>query len=151
MDAAPDRLTWRNRHGHLYIIANVVFDKSIMASCKGVRVPKNDRSDDPFPGRLVQARELRKLSQTELAKKTGIPPSSISHFEAGMRKPSFDNLRRIATELAVSTDFLLGRVDKPELAAEADRLHRDAQRLNDQDRNLAQAFIEMLGNRAKKE
>jgi hypothetical protein len=51
----------------------------------------------------------------------------------------------------LSTDFLLGRVAKPELAAEADRLHRDAQRLNDQDRGLAQAFIEMLGKRAKKD
>jgi hypothetical protein len=38
--------------------------------------------------------------------------------EAGTRKPSFDNLRRIANVIAVSTDFLLGRVDAPELAAE---------------------------------
>lgn len=113
-------------------------------------MPKNDH-DDPFPARLVQARELRRLHQTDLAKKAGIPASSVSHFEAGTRKPSFDNLRRIANVLAVSTDFLLGRVDNPELAAEGDRLHRDAQRLNDQDRDLAQAFIEMLGNRAKKD
>lgn len=114
-------------------------------------MPKSDHDDDPFPARLVQARELRKLNQTDLAKKAGIPASSISHFEAGTRKPSFDNLRRLANVLAVSTDFLLGRVEKPELAAEADRLHRDAQRLNDQDRDLAQAFIQLLGNRAKKD
>ena len=93
---------------------------------------------------------MRKISQTELAKKANIPASSVSHFEAGTRKPSFDNLRRIANVLAVSTDFLLGRVDAPELAAEGDRLHRDAQRLSDQDRELARAFIEMLGNRPKK-
>jgi transcriptional regulator with XRE-family HTH domain len=114
-------------------------------------VSKSEHDDDPFPGRLVQARELRHLSQVDLAKKAGIPASSVSHFEAGTRKPSFDNLRRIANVLDISTDFLLGRVAKPELAAEGDRLHRDAQRLNDQDRDLAQAFIEMLGKRAKKD
>ena len=114
-------------------------------------MPTSDHDQDLFPTRLVQARELRHLSQVDLAKRAGIPASSVSHFESGMRKPSFDNLRRIATVLAVSTDFLLGRVANPELAAEADLLHRDAQRLNDSDRDLAQAFIAMLGNRAKKD
>lgn len=112
---------------------------------------KTNEAEDPFPSRLLKARELRKISQTELAKKANIPASSISHFEGGTRKPSFDNLRRIANVLAVSTDYLLGRVEAPDLAAEGDRLHRDAQRLNDQDRELAQAFITMLGSRAKKE
>lgn len=114
-------------------------------------MPASHHDADPFPVRLAQARELRRLSQADLAKKVGIPASSVSHFEAGTRKPSFDNLRRIANVLEVSTDYLLGRVASPELAAEADRLHRDAQRLNDQDRELAQAFIEMLGKRAKKD
>jgi transcriptional regulator with XRE-family HTH domain len=114
-------------------------------------VPKSEQNDDPFPARLVRARDLRGLSQIDLAKKAGIPPSSVSHFEAGTRKPSFDNLRRIANVLAVSTDYLLGRVENPELAAEGDRLHRDAQLLNDHDRELAQAFIKMLGERAKKD
>lgn len=122
----------------------------MMSFClEGVGVSTSDQ--DLFPTRLVQARELRGFSQVDLAKRAGIPASSISHFESGTRKPSFDNLRRIANVLAVSTDFLLGRVANPELAAEADLLHRDAQRLNDSDRELAQAFIKMLGNRSKKD
>lgn len=49
---------------------------------------------DLFQERLKAARELRKWSQGELAGKASMPPSSIAHFEAGSRKPSFDTLRR---------------------------------------------------------
>ena len=117
---------------------------------RGSNVEPDAQTQDPFPSRLTQARDLRGISQTDLAKKVGIPASSISHFEAGTRKPSFDNLRRLATELAVSTDFLLGRADSPDLVVEADILHRDAQMLNDHDRALAQAFIKMLNERSPK-
>lgn len=61
-----------------------------------------------FSERLKAARELRKVSQAELGAKANIPASSISHFEAGSRKPSFESLRRLATALEVTTDFLLG-------------------------------------------
>lgn len=107
--------------------------------------------DRIFQTRLAQARVLRQISQADLGKKTGIPSSSISHFEAGTRKPSFDNLRRLANALSVSTDFLLGRVEAPELIGDADRLHRDAKHLTDHDRELAEAFIEMLSKRSKKD
>lgn len=106
--------------------------------------------DRIFQARLAQARALRQLSQADLGKKTGIPASSISHFEAGTRKPSFDNLRRLANALSVSTDYLLGRVEAPELVGDADQLHRHAQHLTDQDRDLAEAFIQMLSKRSKK-
>jgi len=101
---------------------------------------------DPFADRLSQARDLRKVSQSELARKTSIQASSLSHFEAGTRKPNFDNLLRLANALEVSTDFLLGRVEEPNMAI--DRLHADAQKLSEKDRQLAEAFIKMLGDRA---
>ena len=103
-----------------------------------------------FKARLKTARELRKLSQGELAAKCGLPPSSVSHFEAGKRKPSFDNLRKLASALSVTTDYLLGRVeriDTPTPAADADVLFRNAQSLSDKDRDLAMDFIKMLASR----
>jgi transcriptional regulator with XRE-family HTH domain len=96
----------------------------------------------------MQARELREMNQTTLASKTGIPASSISHFEAATRKPSFDNLRRIAIALNVSTDFLLGRADTPDQSTGSDELHRDAQKLNERDRELVKDFIRMLKSRS---
>ena len=68
-------------------------------------------SDSPFPGRLKEARDLRGLSQAELAGRSGLQPSAVSHFETGGRKPSFDNLMLLADALQVTTDYLLGRTD----------------------------------------
>jgi transcriptional regulator with XRE-family HTH domain len=103
---------------------------------------------DLFPERLKAARQLRGLNQADLAAKAGMPPTSISHFEGGMRKPSFANLRRLAQVLDVTTDYLLGRVDTPGLGAAADPLYRHVENLSDGDRELVKGFIEMLASRA---
>ena len=78
-----------------------------------------------------------------------MPPSSIAHFEAGSRKPSFDTLRRLATALEVTTDYLLGRVDDPGLAEAGDPLYRDVGRLTGEDRELAKDFLKMLADRSE--
>ena len=104
---------------------------------------------EQFGERLKEAREKRKIGQAQLAEATGLPPSSISHFEAGARKPSFDNLRQIAGALDVSTDFLLGRVDEMTRVEGAQRLHRHLGKLSEQDLKLADDFIAMLADRDK--
>jgi transcriptional regulator with XRE-family HTH domain len=101
-----------------------------------------------FPARLRQARELRDLSQGELAEKAGMQASAISHFETGGRKPSFDNLRRLADALDVTTDFLVGRVTDVGATAAADRLHRDIQKLKDSDRSFTEDLIRRMAARA---
>ena len=81
-------------------------------------------SGEVFPLRLQAARQARGLSQQELANRAGLPASSISHFEGGGRKPSFDNLRRLANALEVSTDYLLGRVEELQAISGVDMLNR---------------------------
>lgn len=111
-----------------------------------------ERPSDIFKDRLRAARDgLRGMSQVELAKATGLPPSSIAHFEGGTRKPSFDNLRKIATALNVTTDYLLGRVDDPDVAASADPLYRYGAKLTEQNRALAEDFMRMLAERDGRE
>ena len=105
--------------------------------------------EDMFKTRLREARSLRGMNQAQLAEKAQLPASSISHFEAGSRKPSFDNLRRLATVLNVTTDYLLGRTNDPALAMEADPLYRHAKKLSDEDRKLVANFMEMLSNKKK--
>jgi len=100
-----------------------------------------------FRERLKAARDLRKWSQGELAGRAGLPPSSIAHFEGGSRKPSFDNLRRLANALDVTTDYLLGRADDPALAESGDPLFRDVGKLTGRDRDLARDFLKMLAER----
>ncbi len=106
---------------------------------------------DIFKERLKAARSLRGLNQAELAAKAGLPAASVSHFESGPRKPSFDNLKALASALNVTTDYLLGRSDTPDASAEAvGSLNRDFSKLTDQDLKLAKEFVELLVNRRAK-
>lgn len=115
-----------------------------------IDISGNPIPSDAFPQRLRIAREMRELDQSGLAEKSGLPPSSISHFEAGSRKPSFENLRRLANALNVTADYLLGRVDDPEAYADADPLYRDFKNLSSDDRELAQSFMKTLADRKKR-
>ena len=103
-----------------------------------------------FSTRLKYVREeLRKISQGKLAELTGFKPAAISHFETGARKPSFDNLKRLADALEVTTDFLLGRVENPEEIKEADQLYRDIKNLTATDKELAEKMIAEMAKRGK--
>ena len=111
------------------------------------------KGTDIFRERLRKARELRDWNQAALAEKAGMPASSIAHFETGTRKPSFESLRRLANAVAVTTDYLLGRVDTPDLAQAGDPLFRDIGKLTGDDREIAKDFLKMLAKRnaAKKD
>ena len=102
-----------------------------------------------FPERLKKARELRGLGQPDVAKRSGIQASAISHFETGNRKPSFDNLRRLAQALDVTTDFLMGRTDEIGGTATADRLYRNIQQLQTGDREFIEDWIKSKAGHAR--
>ena len=98
-----------------------------------------------FKNRLVLARQIRKLNQEELARKSGLKPAAISHFETGARKPSFDNLKKLADALQVTGDYLLGRTDDMEGFADVDIAFRDGiENLSDEQRKVALSVIKTL-------
>ena len=102
-----------------------------------------------FRTRLQSARQLRGFSQSDLAEKSGPQPSAISHFETGRRSPSFDNLKALSNALEVTTDYLLGRVDKPHLTGGvADQLFRHAENMTHDDLDTLTSFAEMLAKKA---
>lgn len=108
--------------------------------------------DDLFSKRLQERRDALRLSQEELASKAKMQATAISHFETGGRKPSFDNLRRLADALETTVDYLMGRTSTPDAAlAAGDKLYRDYEKLNASDREVARAFMSTLANRATKE
>lgn len=63
----------------------------------------------PFAVSLRNLRELRGYTQKQLAKSCGLTESWISHYESGRRKPSLDNLIKLANALRVTLDELVGR------------------------------------------
>ena len=69
-----------------------------------------------FAERLRYVRkDLREISQAQLAEKAEISCVTISRFESATdtRRPSFDNLRQLALALHISIDYLSGLSDEP--------------------------------------
>jgi transcriptional regulator with XRE-family HTH domain len=62
-----------------------------------------------FAHRMRKCRMDRGYTQAELARRAGLAPATISHFETAGRMPDAFNLARIAIALDVSIDRLLGR------------------------------------------
>ena len=76
--------------------------------------PREGTPYNPIEGfgeRLAECRKQSGIEQQELAIVANVPAPSISHYERGHRKPSIENLVRLADALSVSIDFLLGRTD----------------------------------------
>ncbi|MGA7674965.1 MAG: helix-turn-helix transcriptional regulator [Rhizomicrobium sp.] len=102
-----------------------------------------------FSERLRTARTLRDLSQRDLGRRAGIPPSSIGRFEIGARMPTIETLRRLGSALNVPTDYLLGLVDIPGMVGADDIVGRDIDLLTNSDRNFARKIVRMLLKRSQ--
>lgn len=63
--------------------------------------------------RLKLIRELRGLSQDDLAQRAKMHKQQIYRYEKGESDPTSDTILRIAEALEVSTDYLLGLVSEP--------------------------------------
>ena len=98
-----------------------------------------------FSERLRTARELKGFSQTDLAKKTDLQPSAISHFENNRRSPSFDNLKQLADVLGVTVDYLLGRSEEPTTVnIDIQMLFRDFKQMSEADRKILTEMAKVL-------
>lgn len=104
-----------------------------------------------FPARLKLARDMRGLTQADLGKQAGLPSTTISHFESGSRKPSFDNLRRLEKVLSVSTDYLMGIVDEPNASAAATRIARHLSNATEDEINMLESVAKSLAERRDKD
>src|SRR4051812_29758781 len=58
---------------------------------------------------LVALREKRGLTQSALAKLSGVPRSTVANLESGDGNPSLQNLARISGSLQVSLEELIAR------------------------------------------
>jgi len=103
---------------------------------------------ESFAQRLRAARELRKMSQSELAEKSGLLPSAVSHFETGRRLPSLTNLKALSDGLNVTTDYLIGRTDKPEVSKPvALKLLRSAGKLSAEDLDTLTRMADVMAKK----
>ena len=107
-----------------------------------------------FKDRLKQMRQSAGLTQSELAEKLGVSTSTVSMYEVGSRKPSFEILEQLADfqPFPLDTDYLMGKASRsvyyldPETARLAQELKDNpGQRiLFDASRNLTPEDIKVV-------
>ncbi len=98
-----------------------------------------------FGKRLKYERENRGWSQIFLSQKTGISNAVLSHYEREIRNPDPETIKKLATVLEVSADYLLGLSDYKNLDdyKKEKRLGAD---WTDEEKAAAEAFILQMRN-----
>ena len=105
-----------------------------------------------FSERLKELRKQAQLTQVELASKLGIAQSSYADWERGRKKPTQDNLVKIAQILNVSVDYLVGNSEKK--ADELDNIEllfrMNSKGLTDEEKDIfRKELIEFMEERKK--
>ena len=100
-----------------------------------------------FGERLTALRKERGYkSRRELGEATGVPETTLRHYEAGDREPGHTFIRQMAAFFGVSADYMLGLTDDrtPQIGPEADWLLSRYAMLNGRQKQLVHALIEAM-------
>lgn len=65
-----------------------------------------------FSERLKDLRKQARLTQVDVAERLGISQPAYASWERGVKKPTQENLVKIAQVLNVTVDYLVGNFDK---------------------------------------
>lgn len=87
--------------------------------------------------RIRKLRLQHKLSQKELALKTGVSIATIKNWENDSADPCLENIRTLSSIFNVTTDFLLGQSEQQQL------YHNE---LEEEDIILLNAMIQYMVN-----
>lgn len=105
---------WNARTKILYIESELP-----VKGAHGISVVMKKRIEPQFIGRvrerIKQRMELLGISQAELADRAGVSRSGITELMKRDRSPSGEFLMKVANELTVSVDYLMGLSDQPEI------------------------------------
>lgn len=72
--------------------------------------------------KIKELRKNSKITQEQLGNAIGVSKMAISYFEKGKKSPGRESLEKIADYFGVTTDYLLGRSEDPELNEEEDNV-----------------------------
>ena len=105
-----------------------------------------------FSERLKDLRKQAGLTQVEVAEKLGISQPAYASWERGAKKPTQDNLVKIAQILNVSVDYLVGNSE--EKADELDNIEllfrMNSKGLTDEEKEIfRKELIEFMEKRKK--
>ncbi|EMF0109706.1 helix-turn-helix transcriptional regulator [Enterococcus hirae] len=75
--------------------------------------------------RIINLRESKDWTQSELGRKIGLEKSAMNKIESGSRKVSTEELKKLSKVFNVTTDYLLGINQVPDWADEEDLVELD--------------------------
>ena len=61
--------------------------------------------------KIKELREIKQITQEELAKYLGVAPQTVYKYEKEINEPDLKTTSKIAEYFNVTTDYLLGRTD----------------------------------------
>lgn len=96
-----------------------------------------------FGERIIMLRKQLKLSQDDLAKKIGTSAPIIGRYERSEIKPSIEVAAKIAEELAVTVDYLLGNSDNMVMDKKLIKRIEDIEALPLEEKDKVYYFIDM--------
>ncbi|WP_101696657.1 helix-turn-helix domain-containing protein [Clostridium minihomine] len=65
-----------------------------------------------FSERLKNQRKEKGFTQITISEKLGIGRSTYAHYERGSREPDLEMLKKIATILETTSDYLIGKTNR---------------------------------------
>lgn len=98
--------------------------------------------------RLKKLRKEGKLTQKDIATFLNISQPAYQQFESGKKKMNLETMEKLADFFNVSTDYLLGKTDIPDLDLEIDidnaidnSVAYDGTPITDNDREIIKDFL----------
>jgi len=97
-----------------------------------------------FGERITLIRKQLKWSQEELAKKVGTSAPIIGRYERNEIKPSIEIAKKIADELEVTVDYLLGGSDKMMLDKKTVKRIEEIENLPEKEKEKIFEYIDLV-------
>ena len=121
-----------------------------------LRLSFNEQTAKVISDRIKRRRQAMKMSQAELAKKSGLTPGTVCGIEQGLRASASTSLLKLADVLQVSTDYLLGRkqaLDLGDLSQDPKvfNLLKIYSVLPEWDREKVEEYAQLLGTKERPE
>ena len=113
-----------------------------------------DAGSDGFARRLRELRKKKNLSQSELGSLVGIHYTHVGRYEKGTSRPSADTLKRMASALDVTGDYLMegsvndmarSRLEDQELMAQ----FQEVEMLGDEEKKVVKIFLDAFLTKRK--
>lgn len=97
-----------------------------------------------FGERITLTRKQLKWSQGELAEKVGTSAPIVGRYERDEIKPSIEVAKKIADELGVTVDYLLGGTDKMVLDKKMVKRMEEIEALPDKEKEKIFDYIDLV-------